>query len=43
MPDMYINHMSSVQCDLNPGWLMIIEDYTIQYTGDHNNPIGESI
>ena len=31
--------MNSVQ---NNDLLMIIEDYTIQYTGDYNNPIGES-
>ena len=32
--------MSSVR---NPCWLMIIGDYTIQYIGDDNNPIGESL
>ena len=35
-------NMSSVQ---NPWWLMImiIWDYTTQYIGDSNNPIGESL
>jgi len=32
--------MSSVQ---NPGWFMIIGDYTTQYIGDCNNPIEESL
>ena len=27
----------------NPGWLMIIGDYTTQYIGDYNNPRGESL
>jgi hypothetical protein len=30
--------MNSVQ---NPGWLMIIWNYTTQYTGDYNNLIGK--
>ena len=34
------SHMSSVQI---PCWLMIIGDYTTQYIGDYNNPIGESL
>ena len=37
-------HLSSVQ---NPCWLMIMRDfmrdYTTQYIGDYNNPIGESL
>ena len=33
-------YMSSVQ---NPWGLMIIGDYSTQYMGDYNNPIGESL
>lgn len=34
-----IQQMSSVQ---NPEWMMILGDSTTFYTGDYNNPIGES-